>query len=475
MLLIISVLAYLILSIGIGVYASTRVKNSSDYMLAGKRLPVSLATTAIFATWFGSETIMGASSTFAKSGLYGVIEDPFGAFLCLFLVGTVFAKKIYKLNIITVSDLFKRRYGTSVEIISAIMMLLTFFGWIAGQFIGLGILVHVLFGINLVASIVICMSIVAIYTVFGGMWSVAITDFVQSIVIVFGLVLLAVQLHTNVAPVTQVFANAPDGWFKFFPERDFNEWMFYIAAWITLGLGSIPSQDIFQRVLSSKSADVAKKSSILGACMYLFFGLIPLLAAMYARQFLDIEAIGDTQLLLPRLVLTYATPFVQIIFMGALISAILSTASGVILACATIISENIIKPIKTDINETQFLISLRLSVVGVSVISLLMAISKGNIFELVADASTLGLIALFVPLIGALWIKKSTTLGCILAMLFGVLMWFFYDDEAFNFPIQIAGLLLSIFGMLLGSAIQRFKNSNGSVLLDETVEITSQA
>lgn len=475
MLLIVSVLAYLAFSVGIGVYASRKVKNSSDYMLAGKRLPVSLATTAIFATWFGSETIMGASSTFAESGLFGVIEDPFGAFLCLFLVGTVFAKKIYKLNIITVSDLFKRRYGTGVEIISAVMMLLTFFGWVAGQFIGLGILVHVLFGINLVASIVICMSIVAIYTVFGGMWSVAITDFVQSIVIVVGLVLLAVQLHTNVAPVTEVFAKAPEGWFKFFPERNFNEWMYYIAAWITLGLGSIPSQDIFQRVLSSKNADVAQKSSILGAFMYLIFGMIPLLVALYARQFLDIEAIGDTQLLLPRLVLAYATPFVQIIFMGALISAILSTASGVILACATIISENIIKPIKPEITDTQFLISLRLSVVAVSIISLGMAISKGNIFELVADASTLGLIALFVPLISALWIKKTTTLGCILAMLFGVFMWFFYDEEAFNLPLQITGLLVSIFGMFLGSAIQKFKNKKGSFLLDDTIQLESQA
>ena len=475
MVLIISVLAYLLLSVGIGVYASRKVKNSDDYMLAGKRLPMSLATTAIFATWFGSETILGASSTFAESGLYGVIEDPFGAFLCLFLVGTVFAKKIYNLNIITVSDLFKRRYGSSVEILSAVMMLLTFFGWVAGQFIGLGILVHILFDINLVASIVICMSIVAIYTVFGGMWSVAITDFVQSIVIVVGLVLLAVQLHFNVAPITEVFAAAPEGWFKFFPERNISEWMFYISAWITLGLGSIPSQDIFQRVLSSKNADVAKKSSILGAVMYLLFGLIPLLTALYARQFLDMSQIGDSQLLLPRLVLTYASPFVQIIFMGALISAILSTASGVILACATIISENIIRPFQKEITDTQFLVSLRLSVIGVSLISLYMALSNGNIFELVSEASTLGLIALFVPLIGALWLKRTTTLGCILSMTFGVLTWFFYEDEMLNAPIQLVGLFLSIIGMFVGSAFQKFSNDKGLDLLrsDKTTKASN--
>jgi solute:Na+ symporter, SSS family len=454
--LITSILLYVLFSIAVGIYASKKVKNSNDYMLAGKSLPMTLATTALFATWFGSETIMGAGSTFAETGLRGVIEDPFGAFLALFLVGAVFAKHIYRLNIVTLSDLFKNRYGEGIEIISAIMMLLSLLGWIAGQFLGLGILVHVIFGFELIPSIVICGVIVTIYTVFGGMWSVAMVDFIQTIVIVLGLVLFTIQLHVDVAPIGKMIEAAPEGWFQFFPNAGIKDWMVFIAAWITLGFGAIPSQDIFQRVLSSKNEKVAKQSSILGAFMYLIIGMFPLIIALYARHFLNLESFGgDTQLLIPNLVLTYASPFVQIIFMGALISAILSTASGVILASATVISENIVKPLKPEITDKQFLFSLKMSVVAVAIVSLYMALSNGNIFELVAESSTFGLVSLFVPMVAAIWIEKSTAWGAILSMILGFVAYLLVDAEAAFIPVQFTGLIWSIIGMIVGSVLEK--------------------
>jgi SSS family solute:Na+ symporter len=453
--LTVSVLLYVLLSVIIGIYASKRVKNANDYMLAGKSLPMSLATTALFATWFGSETIMGAGATFAESGLRGVIEDPFGAFLALFLVGVVFAKHIYRLNIITLSDLFKNRYGEGIEIISAIMMLLSLLGWIAGQFLGLGILVHVIFGVELMTSIIICAIIVTVYTVFGGMWSVALVDFIQTIVIVLGLILFALQLHFDVAPLGEMIDAAPEGWFQFFPNANLQDWLIFIAAWITLGFGAIPSQDIFQRVLSSKNEKVAMRSSVIGAFMYLIIGMFPLIIALYARHFLNLESYGgDTQLLLPNLVLQYASPFVQIIFMGALISAILSTASGVILASATVISENIVKPLKPSISDKQFLLSLRISVVAVALVALYMALSNGNIFELVAESSSFGLVSLFVPMVAAIWIKQSRGWGAILSMVLGLAAYFLLDSEDAFIPIQLTGLAWSCIGMIVGSVVQ---------------------
>lgn len=450
--LLFSVILYVFISIGIGIYASTRVKNSGDYMLAGKSLPMTLATTALFATWFGSETVMGAASTFAESGLFAVIEDPFGAFLSLFLLGTVFAKKIYRLNIVTLSDLFKQRYGNEIEILSAIMMLLSLLGWIAGQFLGLGILVHVLFDIDLQAAIIISTVIVSIYTVFGGMWSVALVDFIQTIIIVLGLVLFAVELHIEVAPVTQVIQNAPEGWFKFFPDPTLSDWLLFISALITLGFGSIPSQDIFQRVLSSKNERIAQQSSIFGAFMYLILGLIPLLIALYAKSYLSTDLLsGDSQLLLPNLVLQFANPLVQFLFMGALLSAILSTASGVTLASATVISENIIKPMIPNLTDAKFLLSLRLNVIFVAGIALYMAMSNGNIFELVAESSTFGLLCLFVPMVSALWIPKTTIWGAYLSMIAGLAAWYFFDESSAQIPIQISGLGWSIIGMIAGS------------------------
>ncbi|MCU0420983.1 MAG: sodium:solute symporter, partial [Cyclobacteriaceae bacterium] len=91
--LLASIVVYLLATLAIGYWASRKVKTSGDFMLAGRSLPMVLSASALFATWFGSETVFGASSEFLKGGVLGVIEDPFGAALCLLLFGLFFARK----------------------------------------------------------------------------------------------------------------------------------------------------------------------------------------------------------------------------------------------------------------------------------------------------------------------------------------------------------------------------------------------
>lgn len=449
------IIIYLLASVVVGFWASRRVKNSSDFMLAGRGLPVALSTTALFATWFGSETILGAPSTFIEEGLFGIIEDPFGAALCLVLVGVFFAKPIYRLNIVTLSDLLVKRYGPTIEIPSAIMMTLSFFGWVAGQFVALGLILHLILGISVTSSMIICSACVVLYTVVGGMWSVVVTDFVQSFIIILGLIFFAVQVHFEIAPIGEVLTSVPDGFYTMTPQWDFTSLMFYLAAWITIGLGAIPSQDIFQRLLSSKSEQVAQKSAIYGGVMYLLFAMIPLVLALYAKFSLDLSSFDDSQLMLPQLVLTYASPWIQVLFLGALLSAILSTSAGAILAPATVIAENLIKPFYPTISEKDFLLSLRLSVVFVGVISLGMALLRGNIYELVAEASSMSLVCLFVPLVSALWIPKTSTAGVFWSMILGFVSWLISEHVyPIEFPSQIIGLTFSFFGMLIPSILK---------------------
>ena len=110
---------YLFITVLIGWYSSKFVKNSQDYVLAGRKMPTFVVASGLFATWFGSETVMGASSEFLSHGLLGVIEDPFGASLCLLLIGLFFARPLYKLKLYTFSDYFSLRFGKKVEVISA--------------------------------------------------------------------------------------------------------------------------------------------------------------------------------------------------------------------------------------------------------------------------------------------------------------------------------------------------------------------
>ena len=337
---------YLLGTIMIGWWASKRVKTTQDFVIAGRRLPMMVAASALFATWFGSETIMGASSEFVEHGLLGVIEDPFGAALCLILVGVFFARPLYKLNILTFNDYFRIRFSKQAELISAIFMVPSYFGWIAAQLVALAIILKTLIGIPLFTGILIVTVVVVIYTYIGGMWAVSVTDFIQTIMIVTGLLFLTYQLLGDVGGIGKVIESTPEGFFQFFPDPDFHSIVHYIAAWITIGLGSIPQQDIFQRVMSAKDAKTAVRASYMSGFMYLTIGFIPLLIGLCGRMLYAEEmATQDPQMVIPLMVLQHGNMFLQIMFFGALLSAILSTTSGAILAPATVIGENLIKPL----------------------------------------------------------------------------------------------------------------------------------
>ncbi|MCB0554999.1 MAG: sodium:solute symporter family protein [Phaeodactylibacter sp.] len=450
--LIAFVIAYLLVTLLIGWWASRRVHSTQDFVIAGRNLPMFIAACALFATWFGSETIMGASSEFVDNGLIGVVEDPFGAALCLILVGAFFARPLYRLNILTFNDFFRLRYSRSAELISAIFMVPSYFGWIAAQLVAMAVILSTLAGLSLQEGIMVCTIIVVIYTYIGGMWAVSITDFVQTIMIVAGLLLLAFNLGTKAGGFRAVMDSTPEGFFNFLPEPTFQGLVHYFAAWITIGLGSIPQQDVFQRVMAARSAKTAVSASYLSGFMYLTIGFIPLFIGLCGRMLYPELENGDTQMVIPRMVLEHTPVFLQIMFFGALLSAILSTTSGAVLAPATVIGENLIKPFFKNLTDTQLLYTMRLSVVGVALASALMAISRQDIYELVGESSALSLVSLFIPLAAGLYWKRASKVGALASILAGMAVWILcewgIDTEL---PSLIYGALASLGGMLIGS------------------------
>jgi SSS family transporter len=442
---------YLLLTLLIGWWASRRVHSAADFVVAGRNLPMIVAASALFATWFGSETIMGASSEFVEHGLIGVIEDPFGAALCLILVGAFFARPLYRLNILTFNDFFRLRFSKRAEFISAVFMVPSYFGWIAAQLVAMAIILNVVAGLTMFQGIAVCTIVVVIYTYIGGMWAVSITDFVQTIMIVAGLLWLAISLTGEVGGVKKVVDSVPDGFFRFWPERDFHSIVHYIAAWITIGLGSIPQQDVFQRVMAARSAKTAVQSSYLAGFMYLTIGFLPLFIGLCGKLLYPELQSGDTQMVLPYMVLEHSSMGLQIMFFGALLSAILSTTSGAVLAPATVIGENLIKPRFPDMGDKRLLHVMRLSVVGVAVCSAIMAITSQNIYELVAQSSALSLVSLFVPLVAGLYWKRANNSGALLAIVGGMATWIACELIGTEVPSLIYGGLASALGMVVGS------------------------
>lgn len=450
--LILFVVLYLLGTLLIGFWAARRVKNTEDFVVAGRKLPLLVAGPALFATWFGSETVMGAPAEFVDGGLLSVMEDPFGAALCLLLLGALVARPLYRLNILTFNDYYKMRYGRTVEIASAVALVPSFLGWIAAQMLAMAILLQVLADIPLFWGIQICMVIVVLYTFAGGMWAVSVTDFVQTVMIVIGVVALAWEVGAEAGGVKAVVAAQPEGFFRFFPkEHNAHSYLEYLAAWITIGLGSIPGQDVFQRVNSSKDERTAVRASYLGAVMYLTIGFIPLFIGLCAKMLHPELMTGDPQQLLPIMTLKYSSLFVQVLFFGAILSAILSTTSGAVLAPATVLGENIIKPMYPRMTDQQLLLSMRISVVVLAFASMFLALGGQSIFELVGQSSILSLVSLFVPLMAGIYWKKANGLGALLSMILGIVAWvvceFFLET---TIPSMLYGLLASMGGMVAG-------------------------
>jgi SSS family transporter len=463
---------YLLASIGIGIYAASRVNNTADYAVAGRSLPLPVIIATTFATWFGAETVLGISGTFAKEGLRGVIEDPFGSSLCLVFVGLFFAARLYRMHLITIGDYYRRRYGSAVEVITAIVIILSYLGWVAAQIKALGIVFHLLAPdlISEQAGMILGMLIVLGYTLFGGMWSVALTDFFQMCVIAIGLVVVAWYATDMAGGVGHVITVAKQkDLFRILPDANFKDIAFFMAAALTMMLGSIPQQDVFQRVMSSKDEKTAVRGPVIGGTLYFIFAFIPMFIVLAALKVMpEAAALLDTKSseILPTLVRDKMPLFAQVMFFGALLSAIMSTASATILAPSITFTENIFKHIAPNLDDKHFLRATRITVVVFTLGVLAFALSTtDSIYEMVKNAYKVTLVGAFIPLAMGVYWRRATTQGALLSMASGIFVWLVCEQlTAEIFPAQLAGLIAAFVGMILGSLLPQFvKDTRGHV------------
>lgn len=421
-------------------------------MLAGRSLPIVLSSAALFATWFGSETVFGASAEFLEGGLYAVIEDPFGASLCLLIFGLFYARRLYNMNLLTLGDFFKVRYNKVTELTASLFLALPYLGYIAAQLVAMGLILNVVIHIPVWQGVVISSVIVTLYTYAGGMWAVSITDFVQSIIIIAGMVALAYILSEKAGGVSVVISEMPKEDLKFLPSFEFKEIAAYLAAWSVLGLGSVPSQDVFQRSMSSGSARTAVWSCYIAAGLYLTIAMLPLYISLCTKHLYPHQITGDTQLTLPNMVLQHTSLPIQILFFGSLLSAIMSTTSSAILAPAAIFSENLVRPlVKHRYTDKQFLMLTKICVLIFAILATIMACFRSNIYELVGESSILSLVSLFIPLTLGLYWKRSSSKGALLAMVAGMLTWIIFEAIETSWPSLMPATVVSLLAMIAGS------------------------
>ena len=459
------VIAYWVISVGIGLWAAMRVKNTADFAAAGHSLPLPIVTATVFATWFGSETVLGIPATFLKEGLGGIVSDPFGSSLCLILVGLFFARHLYNRKMLTIGDFFREKYGRTVEVLITLCIVASYLGWVAAQIKALGLVFNVVSdgSISQTAGMMIGAASVLIYTLFGGMWSVAVTDFIQMIIIVIGMLYIGGEMSAQSGGVAVVIQHAADaGKLNFWPEMNLTAILGFTAALFTMMLGSIPQQDVFQRVTSSKNVNIAVQAAILGGVLYFIFAFIPLFLA-YSATLINPELVAkylesDSQMILPKLILGHAPLIAQVMFFGALLSAIKSCASATLLAPSVTFAENIVKGMFKHLTDKQLLKVMRITVLCFTiVVTFFAANSELSIFKMVESAYKITLVTAFIPLTFGIYWSKANSLGGLLAILGGLTVWISCEILAPQamVPPQLAGLVASLAGMLLGGLVPR--------------------
>jgi SSS family solute:Na+ symporter len=471
------VFAYLLVTIAIGLWAARRVHNTADFAVAGRHLPLVMIVTTTFATWFGAETVLGIPAKFIDGGLNSIVEDPFGAGSCLILVGLFFAAKLYRMTLLTISDYYRARYGRTVEVACSVIIILSYLGWVSAQVTALGLVFNLLSGgaIGVPAGMVIGTVSILAYTLFGGMWSVAVTDFMQMIILVVGLLVIAffaADLAGGAGKVIDLAASRD--LFRFLPEPSFHDIVFFLAAAITMMLGSIPQQDVFQRVMSAKDVKAATRGPVIGGACYIAFAFVPMFLVTSALLIMPEQAATllaeDPQKVLPTLVLEHMPFAMQVLFFGALLSALKSTASATLLAPSVTFVENIWRQFRPRLSDRQELRDMRIAVLVFSACVCVYAIvmQGTSIYEMVSAAYQVTLVGAFVPLVAGLYWPRASTQGAVLSIVLGLLTWIalLLTPAGDVFPAQLAGVLAAALGMVAGSlAPQVVRNRHDPVPL----------
>lgn len=413
-----ALLAYILFQLGICYWASRRIRNEADYILAGRNVGLGLAMFSLFATWFGAETVMGSSAAVAESGLSGSRADPFGYTLCLLLMGLLVAGQLRKKNYVTCGDFYRERFSRPVEILAVLTMLPSSIFWAAAQTLAFGQVLSVVLGSEIATALLLSTALVIVYTVIGGMWGDVITDFIQGCVLIAGLVVLLVFVFMQAGGVGPALASIQPSQLSFTaPDETF---LARLDTWIVPVLGSLAAQEALGRLLATTNARVARNAAFTGAGLYLVIGAIPVLIALIAAHF-DLT-LDHRDEFLPALARSLLPPALFALFIGALVSAILSTINTTLLTFSSLLAHNIILPRLGHLSEKRKVYLIRVMVAVAGVLSYFIATGGKNIYELVQVSSSFGSAGLVVVLLAGLWFRKGSATTAGLTLITGLAM-----------------------------------------------------
>ncbi|XP_042226481.1 high-affinity choline transporter 1-like isoform X2 [Homarus americanus] len=393
---LVAIILFYLVILGIGLWSAWRRRDASgteEVMLAGRDIGMFVGMLTMTATWVGGGYINGSAEAVYSKGLLWC-QAPFGYAISLALGGLFFARKMRDAAYVTMLDPLQECYGPRW---GAMLFLPALAGetlWSASILAALGSTLAVILDMSNTVSIVVSAAIAVVYTLFGGLYSVAYTDVVQLFCIFIGLWVTVPFAMTHEA-VSSLNPNITN-WLGSIDADNPSEWGQWIDYAILLICGGIPWQVYFQRVLSSRTSKQAEVLSYLGAIGCITMAVPACIIGAIAKA-TDWQETGygkdvadkDQKLILP-LVMQYLTPgWVAFLGLGAVSAAVMSSADSSVLSSSSMFANNVYKNvIRRSAGDREILIVMRISVVVVACIAAIIAIRGNSIYELLRRGCT---------------------------------------------------------------------------------------
>lgn len=461
---------YLAMMLVIGVLASKKATSAANFIVAGRRMPVWICSATLVATWFGGGTMMGAAGASYERGLIGVIADPFGGALALFVVGFFFVRLFRRLRLLTFIEFFQNRYGTTAATIAAVATIASNIGWTGALLVAFGFVFETLTGVPLHIGIMGGAVVVFIYTVAGGMWAVAITDFVQIVIIAFGLVLLLVVVLIDVGGWENIGPHLPEGTFRMIPaENTASVWLKYVRAWLIFGLADITAQTLLQRAFSARNEQTAQNSFYLAGIGHLSLGMIPVTLGIIAS--VTMPGLTDPETVVPQLAIAHLHPVAIAVFVGALLAAIMSSADSALLAAASVFSINILPLFKRQASDRMRLFATRIAIPVFGSIAVYVALEVKVVYNLIMDANSVSLVCVVMPFIVGVYWKRANRAGALASMAMATLTWILAYFFAPNLAGDLLGMMVGLITILIVTALTQKLDPPNPVLNSDGDEI----
>ena len=438
-----AIFVYVALQMLVGVLVSRRIRTEDDYLLAGRRLGPVLATFSIFGTWFGAETCIGAAGAVYERGLSGTRGDPFGYALCIVILAAVLAVPLWRARITTLGDLFRRRYSPTVEHVAVLLMIPTSILWAGAQIRAFGqVLASASDGLSVTAGVALAAVTVLVYTTSGGLFADAWTDLIQGIVLAVGLVVVTVLVTAALGgPGAALAGVAPEHWA--WSGRD-ETTIEVLNRWAIPILGSLTAQELVARIVACRTPQVAQRAALTASVAYLGVGLMPVGLGLMATQ-LPL-GIADAEHVLPALAQAHLPTAGYVIFVGAMVSAILSTVDSCLLVAGSLMSHNLVVPHVAGITESGKLLAARLGVVGSGLAAWYLALASDSVLALVEQASGFGSAGILVLTVFGLWGTFGGPAAALAALLAGIGVWVpahYVYELPFDYLASVAAALLA--------------------------------